>query len=90
MGDTLDGRFRLDALLRQGGFGAVYAAAQLNLQRQVALKVLRPDLVATDESRVRFQREAELVQRLQHPNTVRLFDFGGGDDGCPYMAFERL
>jgi serine/threonine protein kinase len=89
-GDVLDGRFRIDGWLGQGGFGAVYAATQLNLQRKVALKVLRPDLIATDESRARFRREAEMAQRLEHPNTVRLFDFGGADDGMPYMAFELL
>jgi serine/threonine protein kinase len=89
-GDVLDGRFRIDGLIGHGGFGAVYAATQLNLQRTVALKVLRPDLIATDESRTRFRREAEMVQRLEHPNTVRLFDFGGADAGTPYMAFELL
>ena len=89
-GDVLDGRFRIDGWLGQGGFGAVYAATQLNLQRKVALKVLRPDLIATDESRARFRREAEMAQRLEHPNTVRLFDFGGADDGMPFMAFELL
>ncbi len=89
-GDVLDGRFRIDALIGHGGFGAVYAATQLNLQRRVALKVLRPDLIATDESRARFRREAEMAQRLEHPNTVRLFDFGGADAGTPYMAFELL
>ena len=89
-GDVLDGRFRIDGLIGHGGFGAVYAATQLNLQRRVALKVLRPDLIATDESRARFRREAEMAQRLEHPNTVRLFDFGGADAGTPYMAFELL
>jgi serine/threonine-protein kinase len=89
-GDVLDGRFRIDGLIGHGGFGAVYAATQLNLQRKVALKVLRPDLIATDESRARFRREAEMAQRLEHPNTVRLFDFGGADAGNPYMAFELL
>jgi serine/threonine protein kinase len=42
-GDVLDGRFRIDGLIGHGGFGAVYAATQLNLQRRVALKVLRPE-----------------------------------------------
>ena len=89
-GDVLDGRFRIDGLLGQGGFGAVYEAVQLNLQRKVALKMLRPDLIATNDARMRFRREAEMAQRLEHPNTVRLFDFGGEEAGMPYMAFELL
>ena len=89
-GDVLGGRFRIDKLLGQGGFGAVYAATQLNLDREVALKILRPDLIATEDSRARFRREAELAQRLEHPNTVRLFDFGGVEEGVPFMAFELL
>lgn len=89
-GDVLDGRFRIEGLIGHGGFGAVYQATQLNLERSVALKLLRPDLIATDESRARFRREAQMAQRLEHPNTVRLFDFGGADAGIPYMAFELL
>jgi serine/threonine-protein kinase len=69
-------RYRIEALLGAGGYGAVYAAIQLNLNRRVALKVLHPHVMARPLARERFEREARLAQLLQHPNVVRLFDFG--------------
>ena len=75
-GHVVAGRFRIEGLVGEGGFGAVYRATQLNIGRTVALKVLQPDLVSRADSESRFLREAELAQRLEHPNTVRLFDFG--------------
>jgi hypothetical protein len=89
-GAVVAGRFRIEEKIGEGGFGAVFRATQLNLERQVALKVLQPSLVAHDESIARFYREAKLAQRLEHPNTVRLFDFGRGDDGLPFIAWELL
>jgi serine/threonine-protein kinase len=89
-GQVVAGRYRIDGVVGEGGFGAVYRATQLNLGRTVALKVLLPDLVAHAEMEKRFWREAELAQRLEHPNTVRLFDFGRSDDGIPFIAFELL
>jgi serine/threonine-protein kinase len=81
-------RYRIEELIGRGGFGAVFRATQVNLGRAVALKVLLPE--TGDDARVRFQREAELVQRLDHPHVVRLLDFGHADDGAPYLVFEYL
>jgi serine/threonine-protein kinase len=89
-GDVVAGRYRIDQLIGQGGFGAVFKATQLALGRQVALKMLLPDLVVQDEGLQRFRREAQLAQRLEHPNTVRLYDFGEADGGVPFIAFELL
>src|SRR5262245_51289672 len=89
-GHVVAGRYRIESLLGEGGFGAVFRATQLNLGRTVALKVLLPHLVSSADGSSRFRREAELAQRLEHPNTVRLFDFGVSDDGTPYIAFELL
>src|SRR6185369_2760725 len=82
-------RYRIEELIGQGGFGAVYRATQLNLGRAVALKVLLPELLGED-GLLRFQREAELAQLLSHPNTVRVLDFGRAPDGSPYLVFELL
>jgi serine/threonine protein kinase len=89
-GDTVAGRYRIDGEIGHGGFGAVYQATQLALGRPVALKMLLPELVSQDEGLSRFRREAQLAQRLEHPNTVRLYDFGQTELGLPYIAFELL
>ena len=56
--------------------GAVFRARDLRLERDVAVKVVRAELVADPESRARFQREAQIVARLQHPAIVTVFDYG--------------
>ncbi len=90
VGDVVAGRYRLEAQIGQGGFGSVYRATQLNLGRLVALKLLHAEVLANDEGLVRFQREAQLAQRLEHPHVVRLYDFGQAENGVPFIAFELL
>ena len=89
-GDLVAGRYRIEMQIGQGGFGAVFRAKQINIGREVALKMLLPELLAADEGLQRFQREAQLAQRLEHPNTVRLLDFGQAENGAPFIAFELL
>src|SRR6185312_8505284 len=89
-GTVVGGRYRIDELLGEGGFGVVFQANQLALDRPVALKLLRPQAFSED-SLARFQREALIFQRLDHPNIVRLLDFGNdGPNGSPYLVFELL
>lgn len=76
VGTVLDDLFRIDALLSEGGMGAVYRATQLSVQRTVALKVVRPDLEADDLFIDRFFREAKVIAGLNHPNIIHLIDFG--------------
>jgi serine/threonine-protein kinase len=89
-GDVVAGRYRIDALVGQGGFGIVYRATQLNIGRTVALKMLLSEALAQADGLARFHREAQLAQRLEHPNTVRLYDFGETDAGLPFIAWEFL
>jgi serine/threonine-protein kinase len=84
------GRYRIESQLGKGGFGSVYRATQLTIGRVVALKVLHPELLSAEDGPARFQREAQLAQRLEHPNTVRLYDFGQAENGVPFIAFELL
>jgi serine/threonine protein kinase len=88
-GHVVAGKYRIESVLGEGGFGTVFRATQMNLGRTVALKVLLPHLVAHDDGMSRFKREAQLAQRLEHPNTVRLFDFGVEGE-TPFIAFELL
>ena len=77
IGRTLARRYRVDALLGQGGMGAVYRGLHLGLNREIAIKVLRPELTSHPDIAPRFQREAQASSRLEHPNVVQVFDFGG-------------
>src|SRR5579871_6468186 len=89
-GDVVAGRYRIEALVGEGGFGLVFRATQLPIGRSVALKMLIVDSEANPDGRARFRREAELAQRLEHPNTVRLYDFGETETGQPFIAWELL
>lgn len=83
------GDFRILARLGGGGMGAVFVAEQLSLQRRVALKLIRPELLFFGSSRERFRREAEAVARLQHPAIVPVFAWGE-ENGLPYFAMELV
>lgn len=83
------GRYRIEREIGRGGFGSVYRAIELGVERPVALKLLREERPGAIE-RARFRREAELAKRLSHPNTVRLLDFGEDERGTPFIAYELL
>lgn len=83
------GDFRLGAQLGAGGMGIVYAADQVSLGRQVALKVVRPELLFFDGARERFRREIEAVARLEHPAIVPILATGIAE-GIPYYAMPLL
>jgi serine/threonine-protein kinase len=90
IGREVGGRYRILTKLGEGGMGAVYRAEQISLKRTVALKVLRPELSADAGLVRRFNTEAELAAKLNHPNTVRLYDFGQDADGSLFIAMEYL
>ena len=94
IGQTLKGAYQLESLLGLGGMGAVFKAVQLVVDREVAVKVLRPMPDASPEMieqmQARFRREATLTAKLQHPNTVQLIDFGATDEGMLYLVLEYL
>lgn len=84
------GRYRLKTLLGRGGMGEVWVAHHTGLRRDVALKVLRPNVAAEAEAVQRFEREVAATTELVHPNTVRVFDYGMTEDGIWYYAMELL
>ena len=85
-----EGKYRIEGLLGRGGMGAVYAARDLVLDRPVAIKVIRPELVPDPAARERFLREAETLARLTHPSIVRVFACGSLPDGAPYLVMELV
>jgi serine/threonine-protein kinase len=89
-GTLLDGRFRIEALLGKGGMGAVYRAVDTTTDEAVALKILLPASERDPAVRRRFAREAEIIQRLQHPNFVRLVHYGEPEGQPSYVAMELL
>jgi eukaryotic-like serine/threonine-protein kinase len=87
---TVDNKYRLEQLLGRGGMGAVYRARDMRLDRLVALKVVRAELLSDPEARRRFRREAQIVARLQHPSIVAVFDYGTFADGGAYLVMELV
>ncbi len=88
-GDRLGDRYVLVERIGEGGMAEVWRATQLNLGRDVALKLLRPHVAASARSRMRFAREAKVAAALTHPNVVRIHDFGE-IDGQLFLAMELL
>jgi eukaryotic-like serine/threonine-protein kinase len=87
---TVDNKYRIEQLLGRGGMGAVYRARDMRLDRLVALKVVRADLLGDPEARRRFRREAQIVARLQHPSIVAVYDYGTFPDGGAYLVMELV
>jgi serine/threonine-protein kinase len=81
--------YEVEAVVGHGGMGIVFRARHLRLDRMVALKMLLFGACATPQDRARFQREAEAVARLKHPNIVQVYDVGD-TDGRPYFTMELL
>ena len=90
VGDVLAKKYRLERLVGEGGTGVVVAARHLQLEREVAIKFLRTAL-ASDEIRMRFEREARAIGQIESEHVVLVLDVGALDDGhAPYMVMEYL
>jgi serine/threonine-protein kinase len=89
VGRVLDGRYRVLSHIADGGMASVYLALDTRLEREVALKVMRPGLAADETFVSRFRREARSAARLSHPHVVAVFD-QGEDDGSMFLAMEYV
>jgi serine/threonine-protein kinase len=89
LGSVLGDRYEILALLGEGSMGAVYRGVEMATRRPVAIKVLLPHLIAHDQIRARFEREAAAAMRIRHPNCVRVFEYGV-EGGMAYLVMELL
>lgn len=85
-----DERFFLLHQIGQGGTGVVLKALDLDLNRAVAIKVLRPEFCGDKEQRLRFCREASVIARLQHPGMPPIYEMGQSPNGCLYFSMKLL
>ena len=83
IGQTIGGRYVIEALLGQGGMSAVYRATDPNLRRPVAVKLVHAHLTHDQDFVRRFEAEAANVAQLRHPNIIQVFDFD--HDGPTYF-----
>jgi serine/threonine-protein kinase len=90
IGATIAGKFRIEEFLGAGAMGRVFRARQIALDKPVAIKVLNASLAADPTFVARFAREAKAAARLDHPNSIRVFDFGREPSGVFYIAMELV
>ncbi|MCR6495710.1 serine/threonine protein kinase [Thermomonas sp. S9] len=85
----IDG-YRILRVIGHGGMSTVYLAEQLSLERKVALKVMLAEVLTDEVSRARFENEARIIARLEHPNIVGIYEVGRTRDGLPFYAMPYL
>lgn len=88
-GDMVGGRYEIVKLLGEGGMGAVYRARDAELDRTVALKVIRPELARNEQVLRRFKQELILARQVTHRNIIRIFDLGHSE-GMRFITMEYI
>jgi len=88
-GDVLGGRYEILKLLGMGGMGAVYKARDMEVERVVGLKVIRPDLAGNPAILARFKQELVLARQITHKNIVRIYDLNEAD-GVKFITMEFI
>ncbi|HEY3593428.1 MAG TPA: protein kinase, partial [Polyangiaceae bacterium] len=90
VGEMLSERYRIEALLGEGGMGAVYLAEHVLMRKRVAVKVLHPEMTRMPEIVARFEREAMAAAHIEHPNVAAATDFGKLKDGAFFLVLEYV
>src|SRR6187551_3086971 len=92
VGKVVGGRFKVNRVLGEGGMGIVYEGEQRmgSSVRRVAIKTLHAHLSKDESVLARFHRECGTVSQLEHPNTIKFYDFGAESDGTLYIAMEFI
>ena len=91
-GEVIDGRYKLNRIVASGGMATIYAALDLRLDRQVAVKIMHPHLAQDEKFVERFIREAKAAASLSHPNIVAVLDQGWNQGGtpCVFIVMELV
>ena len=90
IGQVLDGRYRIEKLLGEGGMGIVYKGVHTTLGKPLAIKVLRPEVSKNEEILMRFRQEAQSASQIGNPHIIDISDFGTLPDGSTYFVMEFL
>ncbi len=89
LGEVVDGKYKILRVIGSGGMGSIYLAKHMMLDKTVALKTFK-SYNLSQEAKVRFQREAQAIAKLNNPNIVQVFDFGYVNEQLPYYTMEVL
>lgn len=90
VGRVLDGKYKVESFIAQGGMGAVYLARHILLGDRVVIKTLRSEMRDNSELIRRFQREGRAARSFSHPNAVTVYDLSAGSDGLVYLVMEYV
>ena len=90
VGRLLMGQFQIQSVCGQGATGTVYLATQVGMERQVAVKVLKADLLKDPDIVKRFVREARAGAKVSHPNIATVHMVGQTEDGVPFIVMEYV
>jgi serine/threonine protein kinase len=90
LGREIAGKYAVESFIGGGAMGSVYRARQRDIDKAVAVKVLHRELLAEPQFAARFKREAKAASRLDHPNSMRVLDFGEEPDGLCYIVMELV
>jgi tRNA A-37 threonylcarbamoyl transferase component Bud32 len=90
IGQVLDGRYRVESVLGEGGMGLVYKAIHVALKKPLAIKVLRPEVSKNEQIVARFRQEAQSASAIGNQHIIDISDFGELQDGSTYFVMEFL
>src|SRR5262245_40091257 len=90
LGVVLDGKYRLDARIASGGFGAIYQASHVETGVDLAVKIVHARLASDEGIAARFRREGEALTALRSRHTITAYELGETEDGVLYIAMELL
>jgi serine/threonine-protein kinase len=89
-GDLVNGKYRIEHVVAEGGMGVVVAARHLELDQRVAIKFLREDAVGDPEAVARFEREGRTAIKIKSEHAMKVMDVGALESGTPYIVMEHL
>ncbi len=90
IGKVIDKRYRVLKVIGEGGMGVVYQVSHVVMEKVMAMKVLRPELIKNERQVQRFQKEIRVLSKLSNIHTISVFDCGETDDGSLFIVMEYL